>query len=56
MGLEFLSLDSSCILITPSCFKTTQVGFCSDLLVFFPQKLAESNQVAKQHSIELLLY
>lgn len=48
MGLEFLSLHSSCMLIIPSCFKTTQVVFCSALLVFFP-----SNQAAKQHSVVL---
>lgn len=54
MGLEFLSLDSSCILIPPSCFKTTQVRFCS-ALSFFPPKLTESNQVAKQRSKELIL-
>lgn len=56
MGLEFLSLDSSCILIIPSCFKTTLVGFCFALLVlFFPQKLTESSWTATQHSIELPL-
>lgn len=54
MGLEFLSLDSTCMLITPSCFKTAQIGFCSALLVFFPQNW--QNQIEQQaafHSITL---
>lgn len=53
MGLEFLCPHSSCMLIISSCFKTTQVVFCSALLVFFPPKLTESNRAAKQHSVVL---